>query len=824
MKLQVLDNAIYFLLFGFFTLLAIGAANGWLFLAYATTLLIWFRLVSKPDRDRQSLQDNFKPIFLFSFFGLIALLGENGWLWFAFELGLLGYGEMRITNAAKGHLISNQTVPRVQPAAPSLATHKTASSQRRSSKPSKEMQWQGRTTLEVGNWKISDPMTYVGKKISEYGEASCIDIALPVGNNASSETEDLGYWPSYSQMSRAQRAVYLNWLAGGRQDTDIDIGYGFVYFYGLERRILVDGEDVDWCLQEVVRLMNLFSHSRSFTGYSQRLLAYVLAKVGPAALTEVEFGKDVKWLDHSLLAVVLAALAEQDRPLSPALAFQVARLDGRTKQSVVLKRTPEEFFEYFELHYRKLFGGGMQLKASKRKERIGYHPASPSLSAYQLYYTQQDLSFADHEVPSVLALSSQFKPLAEIWNQGIDALKSYSRELGKQEVDDRAAFEALPPELRSQSEHPDLESWTSLLDPMEPDQQGMYLLQAGDIALLQGIKEKEKLTLKESKDLAQTAEVLGFCLEPDARFHGQAHPWKAAVALYKNPQKEAAEPADAYDAARLILELGVVIAAADGKIESVELEHTSRFIEGNFLLSGPDSLRLEAFSKTLQSQPPTILKVANRLQKSIEPNQLATVARFAVGVAAANGEIDPGELTALSKMFNKLDIPLEELDTLIEQEAEQDDQLVVVREATGKKPKGEPIPQKHNQAKPIRLDPNKIRQIMQDTQKVSTILHDQFNDEALEELLENQQEPVASLSSIELFEGLDAMYHQCLSRLVEQESWSPSEFDQLVREHKLMPAGMLDAVNEWSDEALGDFLIEEGGSLTINLNLLEERK
>jgi len=33
----------------------------------------------------------------------------------------------------------------------------------------------------------------------------------------------------------------LRWLVDGRQDPNCYIGYVFLYFYGLERRLLVDG-------------------------------------------------------------------------------------------------------------------------------------------------------------------------------------------------------------------------------------------------------------------------------------------------------------------------------------------------------------------------------------------------------------------------------------------------------------------------------------------------------------------------------------------------------------------------------------------------------
>ena len=55
------------------------------------------------------------------------------------------------------------------------------------------------------------------------------------------------------------RATYLDWLAGGRADASYNPGYMFLYFYGLERRFLVDRPSDDEkreILDEVLWLRN----------------------------------------------------------------------------------------------------------------------------------------------------------------------------------------------------------------------------------------------------------------------------------------------------------------------------------------------------------------------------------------------------------------------------------------------------------------------------------------------------------------------------------------------------------------------------------------
>ena len=45
--------------------------------------------------------------------------------------------------------------------------------------------------------------------------------------------QGMGYWPDYSSISDRSRSTYLDWLSGGRSDTRYNVGYVFLYFYGL---------------------------------------------------------------------------------------------------------------------------------------------------------------------------------------------------------------------------------------------------------------------------------------------------------------------------------------------------------------------------------------------------------------------------------------------------------------------------------------------------------------------------------------------------------------------------------------------------------------
>ena len=106
---------------------------------------------------------------------------------------------------------------------------------------------------------------------SEPSEPSLIFTALPVCSECSSieDVPKLPYFPTYFGMSAEQRFIYLNWL---RDITSpVDIGYVFVYYYGLERRLLYG--DFESAFNEIL-LLRKYHYNHSFETYSNSALIH----------------------------------------------------------------------------------------------------------------------------------------------------------------------------------------------------------------------------------------------------------------------------------------------------------------------------------------------------------------------------------------------------------------------------------------------------------------------------------------------------------------------------------------------------------------------
>jgi len=70
--------------------------------------------------------------------------------------------------------------------------------------------------------------------------------------------------------------------------------------------------------------------------------------------------------------------------------------------------------------------------------------------------------------------------------------------------------------------------------------------------------------------------------------------------------------------------------------------------------------------------------------------------------------------------------------------------------------------------------------------------------------------------------GLGSRYQALLKQLLRRKSWDRKSFESLVRQHGFMVSDAIGTINEWADQALGDFLIEDGEPVVLNLSLLRK--
>ncbi|HBN76096.1 MAG TPA: hypothetical protein DD473_09805 [Planctomycetaceae bacterium] len=685
----------------------------------------------------------------------------------------------------------------------------------------------------------ASPLVYFLKgKTRDPFDASLIESDLKVATSGRGSS-DLPYWPSYRECSPSQRRNYLAWLESGRKDPNTELGYVFIHFYGLERRALVDQKDHSLVIQEVLRLLPIYGFSNSFKRYATDLLWACLINHPelqelPLSVLNQVIESTPYWSEDSK-AAMLAIFAMRGEALPPSAALIVAQHDARSPRSVIIQRHKDRFTELFKTRFNEKYPSGMPLKSAKREYRLEYRPASATLSGYR-----GDSSPFTFKLPNISGIPSQFKTLLEIWNSAIEDLRAFDRAHKKADSGEITAdmYEKLPLELR-EGDHPQFDRWYSLIQQFS-NESGWCLIPVGELAELQGIDKRSKLTKKQCSDLLQTADCMDLCLEPDSRESGQTYHWDSYVSIF--PREDSTEGnLNSYHAASILLRLGMSIAAADGVVDDMELKSITSHLEQYFELSPQESIRLEHLAYLLSVHPDKYTKLGKQL-KALPEVRREAIGEYLIAIAAADGIITEEEVSSLKKAYKSLDLEPSRIEELsagnIAPEESEDSSVDLL------------------------LDQDRIREILQETKQVSDYLKDVMledgtdtesdqmeatgNESRISAESQKKTEAVATINELDhqvnvkdeqihdggesqaeslKYDGLPSRFHPFLEKIMTRNEWTRSELDQLAREHSLMLNGTIESINEWSLEVCGDWLIDDQEDrivVTQNLFLSEK--
>ena len=285
---------------------------------------------------------------------------------------------------------------------------------------------------EIHNLLVPGGLIYVGAsltKISGYGvEPALINPRLPI--SASDQHADMPYWPSYSEISPAARRGYLIWLSGGRRSPDANIGFVFLFFYGLERRALAEKSEVsemEWThfQGEVQRLLNIYGSNDSFRRYASGLLGILRSTtVDPDNLVSQAPVVTKSYESANLeLRSGLGWMATKGKPIPWNWALAWVQSHDSFYERTPASRCPVEFRRLFQVRYISQFGDGVMIKPNKTRIKATYRPASNSFPG--------DVDLTIPELPDVTALKQPIEKFLLLANQCINELDPYSRYLGR---------------------------------------------------------------------------------------------------------------------------------------------------------------------------------------------------------------------------------------------------------------------------------------------------------------------------------------------------------------------------------------------------------
>ena len=248
--------------------------------------------------------------------------------------------------------------------------------------------------------------------------------------------ESLGYWPTFATLSPRCRGAYLDWLASDRSDASCPVGYVFIYFYGLERRVLADGtqesisdNEFKALFEEISRLRTVFQASGSFRHYATQLLEMMII-LRPKLLSMHSENEYFSSRSSLLFRLNLATVVDKGQPVCADLALAWIHYFPDYTLRTPARRCHAEFSALFKQRYTQKYGDGIVVKPNKTRLHLSYTPASGTLRELQVK-KQMDL-------PDPSVLKAPVQKLISVAESCINALDAYSRYLGKKMMPQQA--------------------------------------------------------------------------------------------------------------------------------------------------------------------------------------------------------------------------------------------------------------------------------------------------------------------------------------------------------------------------------------------------
>ncbi len=665
--------------------------------------------------------------------------------------------------------------------------------------------------ITIKGQKFTGGNFYFGGKLSSldgYGtEASLVDDSLKIENKPSSfEDDSLGYWPKFISLSPKGRGAFLSWLSGNRSDSETPLGYVFIYFYGIERRITVDSihqtvDDAEFksLFDEILRLKDIYGSSRSFSNYSTRLLEF-MCLLRPQVVSHPELEKFPQ-RDSLLFKHRLATTISEEKPVPAELALAWIRFYPDYNLKKPARRCSYEFSQMFTRLYSKKYGEGIAVKPNKTRLKIEYHPASSSL---------RGISFPQKDLPDPSNLKGPTNKLIAIADECTAELDAYSRYLAKSDTSrtDIEAVLLLPDELSDLGSTLGLGKFKKWADDAISTKNGLVNIE--EFWTYTKSPLPAKINKKEAELIQNLAQKAGYGIAPDTRYHHAKTSADGKLVLFPEGHGKYFEPSKAYSEMGMALRLGAMVATIDSHVDQVELHLLTQLIDHDTNLSPTEKRSLHAYLVWRLNTPSNVTGLKARVEL-LGKTEKAAVSRILVGVAMVDGKIDPEEIKQLEKLYTLLGL----------------DKALVTGDIHGmssSKAGAQPANPQSETISPasttFQLDESILAIHESETKDVQSMLGAIF----VENEPEGESDGSATDNSVvEEETGIDKPHYALFESLIRKDKWTREEVEALCRDSALMVSGALETINDWSFEKVDAAVLEEDGdAIYVDQEIVEE--
>jgi len=612
-------------------------------------------------------------------------------------------------------------------------------------------------------------------------------------------------------MSAGNRYAYLQWLANGAKDKSVELGFVFVYFYGLERRLLlvVGAAEVKLLIAELDRLVGIYGSHGSFLAYARRLKEHIQLRnqLQEPSDDVPSFDFPLNYELPPLLRLGLGRFARDQKPLPLAWALRWALSDPLISRRTPVNRCPDAFARAFATAYHDAHGDGLLLPHNKTKLKFNYNPASAGLRGGQ----NCQLEFND--IPDILAVTGPSKKMQAIVEQATCLIESYSRFLAKRNAraESVEACLMLPTALWPKSAAQKIRAIKDTVgSTMEP-------LTYGE--LLERLGSTERPAANVICDLARVLHENQIGIEPDVLAGARRPVPEDKIILFPlTSQVTGDRTTGEYRSSSLTVALSAALALLDGKASESDLQAVEKQIVTWSHLDADLQMRLRAQYRLQVCQPASLSKLKTKIA-SLLPERRLELGLALSSLAKADGIVSAVEVKFLERLYRMLQLDQQSVYSHLH--GERDEQ----RSAGGS---SDSLARQDMRVRPLDLD--RIARLQRETETVSALLATVFVEEDKHEVassesfanvdIEAEQESRHPANPSPL-PGLDREHTAFLVLLLSRPVWSREELVTAATEMHVMLDGALERINDAALEVSGSLLIEGDDPVYIDKALLE---
>jgi hypothetical protein len=736
---------------------------------------------------------------------------------------------------------------------------------RKPNRPSAADCWVPRDiAFTVHQYRIHVGLVYCGTGLESVAargepEPALVNEKLAVGADDEYYTRKLEYYPSYAIATPDARAGYLNWLANGRRDKKANIGYVYLYFYGLERRAFIDAHsdpvaraEIPSLIDEVEALLKVYTKSKAFVERAKNF-ANTLRAVAEGSRKYLDQPPSLA-IDEGRSYLHSVALAQAYRddfayPVEWLLSWYLASTEFERPRAVVRCRT--HFENLFRLELPKQFPDNPGEWVDSMKARpltLTYNAVYPKLGRVNVAMSESD------QLLDVMDSSLKLRSLVDSLARNIAAqLEAYSRYVGNS-VDKAASDEAqllLPRALWAPALKTRLESisdsvsgsrtvsapikFSALFAPLNPRFVAGYFRNV----------------------VSHIESAFGLCMEPDPRY-GTALPTLESSAVFfrggETPQIPDGEALPPEVLAKWLKKTSVAwfyaaIVRADPSNQEAKRAAAGNLIAHAAGLSSLEKARLHALFEVLVTDMPA----AGLKKRALDftSGEATRVASELVQICQAGGGLTSvANIRTLEKLFEMLGQDANELYSMAHAGAAvaADDERSGAGSRTVATTSGDPGPRDAAELPAFGLDQERMARLRAETAQASAMLgaiflqdevsptsgnvadtelsskHNKADTVAVELVAQDSRpseaQPAAPVAV--LLPGLNDAHNSLLVSLLEKDTWERSEIGALCSSFGLMVDAAIERINDAAFNKFDDSLLEGDETFEINMDIAGE--